>query len=109
MTAPHRYDLHGSSCVNDEIVVYNRKLHKVGKTADNVKTIQAPSNRNDFTRHGMHLNVSGKEKVAKLIGESIKKLTTRKKGTPLVLKWKEEQEDPQQKETENTPTNVINK
>jgi lipopolysaccharide export system protein LptA len=79
MTAPHRYDLPGSSCVNNEIVEFNRKLHKVVKTVDNVKTIQAPSNRNDFTRHGMHLNISGKEKVAKLIGESIKKLMTRQK------------------------------
>jgi hypothetical protein len=34
---------------------------------------------------------------------------TRKKETPFVLKWKEEQEDPHQRETENTPTNVVNK
>jgi hypothetical protein len=33
---------------------------------------------------------------------------TKKKETPLILKWKEEQEDPHQTETENIPTNVIN-
>jgi len=106
MTAPHRHDLHGSSCVNKEIVTYNRKLHKVVKTVGNVKIIQATLNRNDFTRHGMHLNILGKEKMAKLIGDSIKTPMTRKKETPFILKWKEEQEDPHQRETENTPTNV---
>jgi hypothetical protein len=58
--------------VNKEIEVYNRKLHKVVKTADNVKIIQANLSRNDFTHHGLHLNISGKEKMAKLIGENIK-------------------------------------
>ena len=109
MTAPHRHDLHGSSRVNKEIVTYNRKLHKVVKTAGNVKIIQATLNRNDFTCHGMHLNILGKEKMAKLIGDSIKTPMTRKKETPFVLKWKEEQEDPHQRETENPPTTVVNK
>jgi hypothetical protein len=31
MTAPHRYDHQVSSCVNKEIKVYNRKLHKMLK------------------------------------------------------------------------------
>jgi hypothetical protein len=52
--------------------------------------------------------ISGKEKVAKLIGESIKKLMSRKKETPFILKW-EEQEDPHQKETVNIPTTLVNK
>jgi len=58
--------------VNWEIEVFSRKLHKVVKTADNVKIIQAKFSRNDFTHHGMHLNFSGKEKMAKPIGENIK-------------------------------------
>ena len=57
----------------------------------------------------MHLNISGKEKVAKLIGNSIKKLMARKKENPLVLKWTDENEFPQLKETEIAPTNVVNK
>jgi hypothetical protein len=63
-------------------VDFNRKLHKVVKIVDNVKIIQAPSNRNDYTRHGMHLNISGKEKVAKQIGERIKKTHYKKKRKP---------------------------
>jgi hypothetical protein len=53
--------------VNKEIQVFNRKMHKTGKTADNVKKIQANLSRNDFTLHGLHLNISGKEKMAELI------------------------------------------
>jgi len=64
------------------------------KTADNVKTIQANVGRNDFTLHGLHLNISGKEKMAELIGENIKKLMTRKEETPIILKWEENQKDP---------------
>jgi len=52
------------------------------KTAGNVKIIQATLNRNDFTRHRMHLNILGKEKMAKLIADSIKTPMTRKKEKP---------------------------
>jgi hypothetical protein len=64
VNAPHRYDLQETSCVNKVIEMFNRKLHKVVKTADKVKTIQADLNRNDFTHHGLHLNTPGKEKMA---------------------------------------------
>jgi hypothetical protein len=68
--------------VNKEIGVFNRKLHKMVKTADNVKIISANLSGNDFTLHGLHLNISGKEKMAELIGENIKKLMARKEETP---------------------------
>jgi len=55
-----------------EIEVFNTKLHKMVQTADNVKIINANFSRNDFMLHGLHLNISGKEKMAKLIGENIK-------------------------------------
>jgi hypothetical protein len=51
VTAPHRHNLQETSCVNMEIEVFNRKLHKMVKTADNVKIIQANISRNDFTLH----------------------------------------------------------
>jgi len=59
--------------VSKEIEVFTRKVHKVVKTADNVKIIQANLSRNDFTHHGLHLNIYGKEKMAKLIRENVKK------------------------------------
>jgi hypothetical protein len=83
VTAPHRYDLQESSCVNKEIRVLNRKLHKVVKTADNTKIIQAILSRNDSMCHGLYLNISGKEKIAKLIGKNIKKKKSHEKKKPL--------------------------
>jgi len=77
VTAPHRYDLQETSCVNKKLEVFNRKLHKVVKTGDE-KIIQADLSRNDFTHHGLHLNTSGKEKMAKLIGDNIKKTNVKK-------------------------------
>jgi hypothetical protein len=62
VTATHRHDLQESSCVNKETELYNRKLQKIMKIKENVKVIQSKLSRNDFTRHGMHLNASGKEK-----------------------------------------------
>jgi hypothetical protein len=53
------------------------------KSADNVKIIPANLSGNDFTLHGLHLSISGKEKMAELIGENIKKkLMARKEETP---------------------------
>jgi hypothetical protein len=73
VSAPHRYDLDESSCVNKEVVVFNKKLHKIIKTVDNVELLQSKLNRNDFTGHGLHLNISRKGKIADLIGGHIKK------------------------------------
>ena len=84
--------------MNKEIEVFNRKLHKKVKTADNVKIIQANLSRNDFTLHGLHLNIAGKEKMAEMIEENVKELMARKEETPIILKWKENQKDPTQKE-----------
>jgi capsular polysaccharide biosynthesis protein len=64
VSAPHRYDLDESTCVNKEVVVFNRKLHKIMKTMDNVELLQTKLNRNDFTHHGLHLKISGKGKIA---------------------------------------------
>jgi lysophospholipase L1-like esterase len=88
VSAPHRYDLDESSCVNKE-VVFNRKLHKIIKTVDNVELVQTKLNRNDFTRHGLHLNISGKGKIAELIGEHIKNHNKNKVENLITLKWKE--------------------
>jgi hypothetical protein len=59
--------------------VFNRKVHKVVKTAENVKIIQADLSRNDFTLRGLHLNISGEEKLAELIGENTKYKTNGQK------------------------------
>jgi len=60
VTVPHRRDLQ-ETCVNKEIEVFSRKLHKMIKTVDSVKITQANLGRNDFTLHGLHLNSSGEK------------------------------------------------
>jgi hypothetical protein len=98
VTAPHRHDLQESSCVNREVDVFNRKLHKIVKIMDNVMLLQTKLNRNDFTCHGLHLNISGKVKIAELIGEHILNLTKKKDDDFIMLKWKENWNQPVEEE-----------
>ena len=55
----------------------------MGKTADNVKIIQANLSRNDFTLHGLHLNISGKGNMAELVWENVKETNGKKRRNPL--------------------------
>jgi capsular polysaccharide biosynthesis protein len=64
VTAPHRHDLQVTSCVNKKVEVFSRQIHKIMKIADNVKIIYTNLSRNNFTRHGLHLNISRKVKMA---------------------------------------------
>jgi lysophospholipase L1-like esterase len=50
------------------------------KTADNVKIMQTNLSRNNFTQHGLHLNISGKQKMAELIAENMKQTHGNKRG-----------------------------
>jgi hypothetical protein len=47
--------------------------------------------------------------MAKLIGDNIKKLMSRKEETPFILKWEENQKDPAQKEAKEKLTNDVTK
>jgi hypothetical protein len=40
ITTPHRCDLMDISCVNEEIKVFNRKMHKIIKLESNVKILE---------------------------------------------------------------------
>jgi hypothetical protein len=53
----------------------------------------------------LHLNLSGTEKVAKLIGESIKQLIARERAPPVISKRREETTNHHQKEAVDNPTN----
>jgi carboxypeptidase C (cathepsin A) len=93
VTAPHRRDLQVSSCVNKEIEVFNRKSRKMMKTNSNVSVVHTNLSRSDFTLHGMHMNVSGKEKMVVLLGQNIKAFMVKHKESPIILKWEEAQID----------------
>jgi hypothetical protein len=64
LAAPHRHDLQETSSINNEVQVFNRKLHKIFKTMDNVKILDISLNRNNFTQYGLHINIVGKGRVA---------------------------------------------
>jgi hypothetical protein len=88
MTAPHGHDLQDSSCINKEIQVYYRKLHKMLMDVHHVIVIYMNLVGNEFTLHGLHLNSSGKEKIAKIIGHNITNPLTWQ-NPPIIVKWKE--------------------
>ena len=63
LEAPHRYDLAQWSCVNKEIIRFNKRLAKMLKIYDYAKIQKVSLDRNNFTRHGLHMNNSGKLKI----------------------------------------------
>jgi len=71
LTIPHRHDLLDISCVNKEVQKYNAKLHEIMKNKINVRILEISTTREDFTKHGLHLNAAGKNKVTKQISQNI--------------------------------------
>ncbi|PNF31041.1 hypothetical protein B7P43_G17824 [Cryptotermes secundus] len=67
----HRYDLTTISCVNKEVVKFNRQVKKISKLNPNVKLMETDLQRKHFTRHGQHLNQWGKELVASELAKII--------------------------------------
>jgi hypothetical protein len=60
------------SCVNEEIKIFNRKMHKIMKLENNVKILDTNLDRSCYTKHGLHLNRIGKESVMETIINQIK-------------------------------------
>jgi hypothetical protein len=87
ITIPHRHDLLDTSCVNNEVQNFNAKLHKVMKNKINVRILEITTTREDFTKHGLHLNAAGKNKVAKLMFQNIPLPSTDKKKHHIILGW----------------------
>jgi hypothetical protein len=61
VSAPKRHFLLTRSCVNSEVITFNRKLHKRMKTHEYVKIIDSDMHREKFTRQGLHMNTVGKK------------------------------------------------
>ena len=71
MNVPHRHDLNTTSCINDEVIKYNRKLKKWMTVYDHVTIVDPGLDREHFSRHGLHMNYKGKEKAARVISAAI--------------------------------------
>jgi len=67
VSVTHRYDLMQSSCVNNEIRSFNRKLMKSVRAYQHASILEMSSDRKLFTNHGLHLNGLGKEVLSKQI------------------------------------------
>jgi len=85
ISAPHRYDLSQTSCVNQEVKVFNRKLFKYLRACNNTLIVEVDSHRDYYTRHGLHLNRKGKELIAKKIALAIQDKLNMQKGTPIIM------------------------
>ena len=96
--APHRFDLEAASCVNKEVIAFNRKLHKMLKPHNHVKQINLIMKRDHFTRHGLHMNGSGKDQFSGLLtSEIIELFATQPTGTPITIPWKDKTADDKEK------------
>jgi hypothetical protein len=85
---PHRHDLVNWSCVNNEIITFNRKLFKSMKCHEHVKVMNCEVNRQFFTRQGMYLNKLGKEVVIKHITATCESIFQSNKNlTSISLLW----------------------
>jgi hypothetical protein len=65
VSVPHRYDLMQSSCVNNEIRSFNRKLMKNVRAYQHSSILEMLSDRKLFTNQNLHLNGLGKEVLSK--------------------------------------------
>jgi hypothetical protein len=87
---PVRYDIGARPHISEQIWSFNKKLYKVTKSFSHVKMIKFTTNREVFTKHGLHLNNKGKEIFAK---EILKNLSTSQKSvktSAIHLPWKKE-------------------
>jgi hypothetical protein len=75
---------------NLEIQEANRKLNRIAKAYNNVTIVESNLHRKYFTRHGMHLNKHGEERLSKQIATKIHRLVESNRNyTPIIpLKWK---------------------
>jgi hypothetical protein len=89
MTAPPRYDLLPSSCINNEVIRFNRQLKKIMAPFNNVKILETNLKREYFTKHGLHLNSAGKECIALRLAMMVKSCLNKKRMSPIRLKWKD--------------------
>ena len=71
------------------INIFNRKLNQLMKRYNHTEVIDLSTNRDHYTKHGLHMNKSEKEWLSRRIADSIHKLFEGLKPAPIILEWKE--------------------
>jgi hypothetical protein len=90
MGVPTRFDLSPTSCVNSEVIAFNRKLYKRMKQFEHVKIIDSELQRKYFTKHGMHMNIVGKEIMVQRIAEKVRETFSKGTTSTIILRWKKD-------------------
>jgi hypothetical protein len=80
---PHRFGLSDSSCVNNEVESFNNKLLKIIKPFNFSSLPRIEQRRENFTRHDMHLNVTGKALVAKQLVNFVNSILNQNEEKPI--------------------------
>lgn len=62
-------------------------MHKIMKLESNVKILDIKLGRSCYTRHGLHLNKIGKEKVKEMMINQIRTFITEDKGNIIAQSW----------------------
>jgi hypothetical protein len=89
MTVPPRCDLL-SSCVNYEVISFNRQLKKRMILYSNVKILETDPDGEYFIKQGLHLNSSGKEYIALRLATVVKSFFNKERMSLICLQWKDD-------------------
>lgn len=108
MNAPHRHDLIPNSCVNKEVIKYNKLVRKIAKQNSNTQFLEFNLDRSHFTNHGMHMNLKGKEQVSLHLAKLIDQMFDSPQPHPIPIPWEQTSLDPPNSEshTEDTEGNI---
>jgi hypothetical protein len=105
LSTSQRHDLIPKSCVNYEVKIFNKTSVNLKKASSNLSVVTVDTDRDLHTRHGLHLNVHGKECVANKVTAVINDLFSQKVSRVIILKW-EEKEDITSYLIENQPQSI---
>ena len=78
----------GQKPTKGTVQVFNRKLRRLLKDMHYASVVDTNLTRDNFTRHGLHTNPLGRERIAKIIGQTITTPSTNAI-PPISLKWEE--------------------
>jgi len=84
---PVRYDSGARSHINEQIENYNKKLFKATKSFKHVKLVKVTTDREHFTKHGLHLNNKGKEIMSKELLKNLQIKHDSQKVAAIQLPW----------------------
>jgi len=87
VSIPYRYDVKDYSHVNSTIKSFNSTLLKLAKSFSHVSIIEIVNNRLLFTKHGLHLNESGKELLSNQLVIHIFSVLEEVRVNPIPIGW----------------------